>query len=121
MPIRDLYMRDPSDPNYQSGMLEISNEIEILIAQVKMIINTRKGEVLGDPNFGANLEDLLFTFNLNQYSINSILTDQIKMYCPLGDKYAISFQVNFAKGTVRDICVIDVVINGTPYFGVAVT
>ena len=121
MPIRDLYMRDPSDPSYTMGILEVSNELEILIAEIKMCLYTRRGEVLGAPDLGCNLEDLLFTFNLNEFSINSTLKDQMKKFVPLADKYAVSFQVKFAQGTVRDICVIDILINGTPFFGVAVS
>ena len=118
--MRDIYLRDQSDPNFKQGVLEVTDEIEILIGQLKMILFTNRGEVLGAPDFGVNLEEQLFTFNLNEYSLKSDLRDQVLKFCPLADKYRVDFDIKFAKGTVRDICVIDVSIAGAPAFGIAV-
>ena len=120
--IKDIYIRDPSDPNYSVNQLEITNEVEILVQDILMILYTRRGEVLGAPDFGANLEEMLYTFNLNEFSINSLLKDQVKKFCsPLAEKYSVNFAVNMARGTTRDICVIDCIINGTAAFGVAIS
>jgi hypothetical protein len=117
---RELYMRDPTDPNYKSGILEISDEVEMLIVQIKMILYTRPGEVLGAPDFGVALEDQLFVFNVNEYALRSMLQDQVMKFVPLSEKYQVKFNISFAQGTVRDICLIDVLINGTPLFGILV-
>lgn len=117
---RDIYMRDPEDPYYKSNMLEVNDEIEMVIAQIKMLLFTRKGEILGAPDFGANLEEHLFTFSLNTYSLRTMLMDQTMKFIPLADKYRVTYDIKFAKGTVRDICIIDVNMLGRPVFGVMI-
>lgn len=117
---REIYMRDPTDPYYKSDIMEINDEVEMLITQIKMILFTRPGEVLGAPDFGVALEDQLFTLNINEYALKSMLFDQVIKFIPLSEKYHVQFDVNFSKGTVRDICLIDVKINGNPLFGILV-
>ena len=117
---RDIYMKSPADPGYKSGIMEISDEVQMLVDQIRMILETPKGSVLGAPEFGVSLEEQLFTFDVNEYSLKSILRDQVLKFCPLAEKYQVTFDVKFAKGTVRDWCLIDVKINGTPVFGVVV-
>lgn len=117
---RDLYMRDPSDPFYKNDILEVNDELQMLIGQIKMLLFTNQGEVLGAPDFGANLEEQLFSLNLNEFSIKSTLRDQVLKFIPLHTKYQIDFDVKFSRGVARDICVIDVLINNIPAFGVVV-
>ncbi len=118
---RDLYMRHPEDPNFKPNILEVSDEIEMLISQIKMILMTNKGEVLGAPDFGVNLEEQLFTLNRNEYSIKSVIKDQVMSFCELANKYSVTLDVKFARGTARDMCLINVSIDGTKAFGVLVT
>lgn len=114
---RELYMYSPGDPNYKSGIMEINDEVAMLVSQIKMILYTKPGEILGAPDFGIALEDQLFVFNINEYALKSMLLDQVTKFIPLADKYHIKFDISFAKG-VRDTCLIDVVINGNPIFGI---
>ena len=118
---RDIYMRDPEDPNYKPGILEVSDEIQMLISQIKMILFTNKGEVMGAPEFGVNLEEQLFTLSKNEYAIKGVLQDQVMAFCELANKYPVSFNIKFAKGNTRDMCIINVLIDGTKTFGVLVT
>lgn len=117
---RELYLRDPSDPAFNSGVMEVSDEVEMVISQIKMILFTKPGEILGAPDFGVNLEDQLFVFNANEFNLRSMLEDQVVKFVPLSERYHIRFSVNFVKGTVRDICLIDVHVNGNPAFGLLV-
>lgn len=117
---REIYMRDPSDPYYKSGILEVNDEIETLIGHIKMMLFTNKGEIIGAPDFGASLDEQLFTNNVNEYSLRSNLEDQTLKFIPLAEKYQVQYDIKFARGTVRDICLIDVLINGRAAFGVSV-
>jgi phage baseplate assembly protein W len=117
---RELYMRDKTDPNYKSEILEVNDDMEMLIQQIKMILMTNQGEVLGAPDFGMSLEELLYTMNVNEFSLRSQLQDHLMKFCPLAAKYNVNFQIKFVQGTVRDICLIDIFINGNNMFGVYV-
>ncbi|MGQ8577371.1 hypothetical protein, partial [Klebsiella pneumoniae] len=84
------------------------------------ILYTKPGEILGAPDFGCDLENMLFVFNLNEVTLRGMLQDQVQKFVPLSEKYQINFDVVFARGTVRDICLIDVKVNGNPMFGMLV-
>ena len=117
---REIYTKSPSDPNYNSTQLETNDEIEMLLGQIRMMLLTNQGEVIGAPEFGVNLEDALFSLNFNEYSLKSMLFNQIMMFCPLAEKYRVKFDVSFATGTVRDICLIDIYVDGSKAFGILI-
>jgi phage baseplate assembly protein W len=117
---REIYMRSPEDPNYKKNLLEVSDEIEMLITQIKMILLTDQGDILGAPDFGMSLETLLFTFDANAFSIEQKLKSQMLKFCPLANRYDVRFEVKFFKGTVQDIGLIDVFIGDHMAFGVSV-
>ena len=118
--LKELYMRDPTDPLYNSEILEQSDEIECLIGQIKMIMFTRQGDVLGNYTFGYSLEDSLYLFNLDENELKSKLVDSIHYYCPDSQKYKVDLSIEFFKGTARDVCLIDIYINGQKTLGVLV-
>ncbi len=79
---------------------------------------TRKGEVLGDPNFGLSLEDLLFEFGFSANELKTAFSQQIAAYLPEASDFDLSLDINFVPGTVRDLAYIDIYVNGTKSFGV---
>ena len=78
--MRDIYNRDPQDPNYVPNILEVTDPIEICVGQLKMMLLTDKGEVLGDPKFGIAFESLIFELNLSQDSIRKELDLHLSTY-----------------------------------------
>ena len=79
----EIYNRDPGDFGYKADVLETTDPIEICIGQIKMLLLTSKGEVLGDPLFGISLDDLVFNLELSQESIREEIDFQMNTYCPL--------------------------------------
>lgn len=118
--IKELYMRDPSDPYYTENILEHSNELENLLGQIRMILYTNQGDVMGSYTFGFNLEDKLFLFNLSQNDLQIKLMEQIFTYCPDATNFKIAVDVQFFEGTVRDICLIDIIVNDEKRLGILV-
>ena len=107
----ELYIKTIGDPNFDPLKVHSNGEIAQLITQIETVLFTNKREVLGKPNFGCNLEDLVFSLNYNNYQIKERVDQQINAYCPLAKKYRVSAEVNFVKGTVRDIAYIDITID----------
>ena len=118
--LRELYMRDPSDPLYTENILEQSSEVEALLSQIRMILFTKQGDVLGSYTFGYNLEDNLFLFNLNEDELRNKLVDSIFYFCPDAATYNVDITVQFFRGSVRDVCLIDIYISGEKLLGVLV-
>ena len=118
--LRELYTRGPSDPLYYPGILEQSDEIETLLGQIRMIMFTKQGDVLGSYTFGYNLEDNLFLFDTPQGQLQSALRESIYTYCPDASTYNVEVQIQFFKGSVRDVCLIDITIDGEKRLGILV-
>ena len=99
----EIYNRDPGDFGYKADVLETTDPIEICIGQIKMLLLTSKGEVLGDPLFGISLDDLVFNLELSQESIREEIDFQMNTYCPLFYQLGGFFKLEFFQGTLRDI------------------
>lgn len=107
----ELYIKTIGDPNYNPTKVHSQSEIAQLITQIETILFTNKGEVLGRPDFGCSLEDLVYSLNYNNFQIKSSIESQLDRYCPLAAKYKVAANVSFVKGTVRDIAYVDINID----------
>jgi hypothetical protein len=103
----EIYNRDPSDPNYKENIVEITQPVEICVGQLKMLLLTNKGEVLGDPKFGLNLEDLVFSLELSEKTLRDEIDKGLRFYVPLFAQLGGYFDLKFYQGTERDICLLD--------------
>ena len=109
--IREIYLRGDDDSNYENR-LEHSSDIEAILAEIRIILGTRKSQVLGDYNFGTNLKDLIFTTNYNKDRIKSSIQDQIDKYVLGFPNYKITSDVKFGKlSSGSDYCIVDIYIN----------
>jgi hypothetical protein len=108
--MRELYNRDPQDPKYNPYQIETTDPVEICIGQLKMLLLTNRGEILGDPKFGLNLEELVFNLNLSENGIRSELDIFIKTYIPLFNTLGGTYELKFFEGTNRDIATLDFMI-----------
>ena len=118
--LKELYLRDPSDPLYTANTLEHSSELDNLIGQIRMILFTNQGDVVSAYDFGFNLEDKLFLFNLSQNDIKIKLSEMIYAFCPSASDYKLDIDVQFFQGSVRDICLIDILIDDQKRLGVLI-
>ena len=118
--IRDLYIRNPEDPNYRFDVLDHSDPIESIITKVKMILGTRKGQVVGNLGFGVGIEDLVFETRVNQFELEEEIKQQIDAYVVEAQQYSITPKVHFGRAEGYDYCVIDFFINNEKTFGVIV-
>jgi hypothetical protein len=108
--LTDFYTRDETDTKYTGNVLEIHDELSILIVQIEVLLFTKHKEVIGYDTLGISLEDLLFTFDLNEADIKSKILTSISSYCPLAQKYPVSIDVKFYRGTERDVAFIDIYV-----------
>jgi hypothetical protein len=76
----DFYISYPGHPRYQSTELIEDEVIRVIIQKWEMIIFTNKGELLFEPNFGANLVELLHETRLSADTIKNDLLGQVNTY-----------------------------------------
>ena len=118
--IKDLYTRNPADPNFQYGILEHSDVIESILTKIRMLMGTRQGQVLGDLNMGIGIEDLVFETRINKMQLEEKIKSQIELYISETKDYAINSQVSFGKADGYDYAVIDIYINDQKMLGLLV-
>jgi hypothetical protein len=98
--------------------LEVNDDLSELILKIENTLFTRKTEVLGAPNFGANLDDLIFSLVLNESLLADEINDQINSYCVPGySKYRVETRVSFYSTIERDGALIDIFINDQRVIG----
>jgi hypothetical protein len=78
--LRDFYTRTDGDAKYEDDRLEISDDLESAVQQIKMTLFTNKGEVLGEPDFGLNIEKYLFEYSIDSDAIAKEASMQINKY-----------------------------------------
>jgi hypothetical protein len=78
--LRDFYLRPESDPAHRPDQLEIYDELESTLQQIKMTLFTKRGEVLGEPNFGVDVEKYLFEFSIDPFALTRDAQNQINSY-----------------------------------------
>jgi hypothetical protein len=62
MPI-DFYIRSIDEPNYSEETLLETEDLALIIAQIKMVLLTKNDSVLGENRFGIDEETYLFDFS----------------------------------------------------------
>jgi hypothetical protein len=93
--VRDFYMRTEEDPQFIPDQVEVYNELEAGVNQVRMTLLTRKGEVLGEPNFGLEVDKYLFEFELDPYGLAEEANSQIQSYVSESRKRQFSVSPGF--------------------------
>lgn len=91
----DFYIRYPGHPDYIPLELIEDDVVKVIIQKYEMILFTNKGEVLGEPNFGGNLTELLHETKLSSESVQGELMAQIADYIPEIDNMSYELVVNF--------------------------
>ena len=119
--VKEIYIRTPNDPNYEEGVIEYSNEVESAISQIRMILETHNGEVLGAYNFGIDLDYLVFNTIRDSFSIEKEIQEQLSLYAHISKNLSVDVKVNFGNSNEGyDYAVVDVYLNGVKSVGFVV-
>lgn len=108
----DIYSRGVAENKFSPNIIEVTDELSQLILKIENVLFTRKGEVLGVPDFGCNLDDLIFSLVLNESVIQQRIVSQIQAYClPDDNKFGINVTVSFFQVEGRSGALVDIYIN----------
>jgi hypothetical protein len=111
--IKDFYTRVPGDPKRQENVYETSDDIEAMIGQIRMTLLTEKGEVLGEPDFGVDINKYLFEFDIDPFTLSNDALEQITTYVSGSAKRKIDVNpAKYSEPKHRDVFVLHVNIKG---------
>ena len=116
----EFYIKNIGDPNFQRDKLQQDSDLAIMLTQIETILFTRRGSVLGKPDFGANLEDYVYEFKYNDYQIKNEVNSQITKYVPLSNKYNVAISVEFLEKATRYVMFLDITIDSKIKVGIFV-
>lgn len=91
----DFYIRYPDHPSFNSEQVIEDEIVRVIVQKYETILFTNKGEVLGDPNFGADIERLLFKTKVSGTYVEKIINDQIAQYIPELNNVSYDLSVTF--------------------------
>jgi hypothetical protein len=97
----DFYIGYPGHPRFREPELIEDDVIRVIIQKYEMVIFTNKGELLGDPNFGADLPILLYETRLSAEAIEGDIRAQIADYIPEVDGIDYDLKVEFFEDPER--------------------
>lgn len=97
----DFYISYPGHPRFKNFELVEDEVIRVIIQKYEMILFTVKGDVMGDPNFGVSLDDLLHDTKLSSEVIEGDIMAQIADYIPEIDEIGYDLKVEFFEDPNR--------------------
>ena len=116
----EFYIKAQGDPGIDPTEMENYSELSRRLAQIESVLFTRKGDVLGNPEFGANLEDYVYSLSYNDYLLKKVVAEQIFQFCPLAQKFNVTVDVDFTKEVDRHAVFIDIRVDNKYQVGVYV-
>jgi hypothetical protein len=93
----DIYIRSDRHANYSPDLIINDTPLDIIVAKLEMIMYTRKGEVLGDVDFGADLEFYLYKTQVDARFVEDVLREQINTYITELNTLPYQLQVTFIQ------------------------
>lgn len=114
----EFYVKNIDEPNYSSNEMQLDAELELLLTQISTMLFTRKGEVLGEPDFGANLEDYVYELRYNDYQLKTVIDNQLNQYIPLSSKYKVDVNIEVVDGVANHVVFLDITVDSRFQLGV---
>jgi hypothetical protein len=110
----DFYIGYPGHPRYRTPDIIEDDVVRVIVQKYEVILFTNKGELLGDPNFGADLVKLLHETRLSAEAIEGNIKAQIADYIPEIDGLEYDLSVDFLDDPERyqEVMVINFTLNG---------
>jgi hypothetical protein len=118
----DIYLRIPTDPNYDPTQIDGDDMFQQFLQLIEMLLTTKKGEVLGNPDLGCNLEQFLWNDQITSSSVKREIMTQILSYgSDYGNSIPYDVEVNFISGEITDSILVDIFINDEKVLGIVAT
>jgi phage baseplate assembly protein W len=79
---KDHYIGYLGHPKFIINKIVEDDVIRVVIQKYEMLLFTNKGELLGDSDFGCDLQKLLFETRIAKSGVKTIIIEQINKYIP---------------------------------------
>lgn len=115
--LRDIYVRNPDDPKFIPYKIEENDTVASLIDQLRIMFATSPGEVIAYPDFGVNLEVMLFDLEFDERQILEEINRQYFQYIsPAFPGITVEFDATVNDGETTVSLILDTYINSNLAF-----
>ena len=104
----DLYIKGQNDPFYKDDVVENTSFLDTIIAKIYMVLMTNKGDVFGDPEFGADVPTFLWSTNFPAATLEEEIIEQFTTYIPELTANDYKINIYILPGSGQDIGVINI-------------
>ena len=80
----------------------LENDIDLILQQIEILLDSSPGDVIGDSNFGCRFEDYLYQTSLGNKTVATRIATNILSNVELFD-WHLDVKVEFLAGTENDI------------------
>ena len=95
------------DFDSQEGAVVLDNEVDLIMQQVEILLDTRNGEVIGDYGYGTRLDVYLYNPNIGNKTVEdaiySYITSNVELF-----GWQLEVDVEFLVGTHNDIMLVQI-------------
>lgn len=106
---KDFYIGYEGHPRFTINKIITDDIIRVIVQKYEMILFTNKGELFGNPDFGADLTKLLFETKISAQAVKAIIVSQINTYIPELQNTNYTLGVTFQQDpeNYQDVMIID--------------
>ena len=106
---KDYYTGFQGHPKFISNKIIEDDPIRVIVQKYEMLIFTNKGDLLGDPDFGCDLQRLLFQTKISSSNVKNTIIQQINKYIPeiSGTGYTLEVSYMDNPDKYQEIMVVD--------------
>ena len=94
---KDFYIKYKGHPRFNNNQIIEDEVINVIIQKYEMLLFTNKGELFGDPDFGADLLVLLYETKVSSTKVEEDIISQINKYIPELNDINYSLEVVFTQ------------------------
>jgi hypothetical protein len=106
----DFYILYQGHPKYTTNEIVEDEVVSVIIQKLEMVLFTIKGDVLGQPDLGANLLELLYETKVSDTFVKRVVQEQISLFIPELEQSTYTINVVFAQdpANFQDIMFINI-------------
>ncbi len=106
---RDFYIGYEGHPRFTVNKIITDDAVRVIVQKYEMILFTNKGELLGDPSFGCDLEKLLHETSISAPAVRNLIIDQINTYINEISTIDYTLDVTFQEDpeNYQDVMIVD--------------
>lgn len=106
-------MLDFSLENIEVTENSLFTESEVIqfLQEIYILLNVEPLEFIGDERLGMiNLRQVLYKRSIRGELLIRTLREQINLHCEYADTFEFDIEINYMKGNVRDIILLDIIV-----------